>query len=93
MRCFGSCEFLRRLWVDISGYKYSEEDWCEEPGNYRKNDSHASTKNDLHDFHDAAEKPVQELFTILLMPTQNCLADFTTKASVKADDLITTVRI
>ena len=43
IKCFGSCQFLRGLWMDISGEVanlHMRTD-AKEPGNYRKNDSFA----------------------------------------------------
>ena len=39
MKCLSSCQFLRGLWMDISGEVANlHMRTCEEPGNYRKND-------------------------------------------------------
>ena len=71
MKCFGSCQFLRGLWMDIP---------CEVANLHMR--THAknlvTTARTIH-------SPEQK-------ETQNCLAECLTKASAKADNLITAVQ-
>ena len=95
MKCFGSCQFLPRLWMDISG---------------EVADIHMRTdaKNLVTTARTTHLLEQEETIHMILMlrketcsgnihdlahtPAQNCLADCSTKASAKADNLITAVK-
>ena len=54
MKCFGSCQFLRGLWMDMSGEvaDVHMKDLRKEPSNNSKNHSITSAKGDNpHDFY------------------------------------------
>ena len=94
MKCFGSCQFLRALWMKISG---------EVAKIHMRTDAKnlVTTARTIHlpvqkeTFHvicalrkEACSRSIHDLAPI---STQNCLADCLTKASAKADNLITAV--
>ena len=95
MKCFGSCQFLRGLWMDISG---------EVANLHIRTDAknlvttartiHLPDRNEtIHMISVAKGSLPQEVFMILAhIPTQNCLADCLTKTSAKAGNLITAVQ-
>ena len=81
MTCFGSRQFLRGLWMDITG------------GNYSKNDSFAWRKGDHpHDLYVAKVSLFRKYSWSCSHSNPNCLADCLTKASAKADNPITAVQ-
>ena len=54
VKCCGSCQFLRGLWIDMSGdgCRSSHEEWREEPGDNSKNNSLTwANGNNSNDFH------------------------------------------
>ena len=91
MKCFGSCQFLRGLWIDISN----------EIAHHAKN--MVTTARTIHlpeqkeTIHvismfrkEACSGSIHDLAHI---PTQNCSSYCLTKASAKADNLITPVKL
>ena len=95
MRCFGSCRFLRRLWMDISG---------EVADNHKRTDA-KNVVPTARTIHLPEQKETIHMISMLRtktcsgnihdlahIPAQNCLADCLTKASAKADNLITAVK-
>ena len=83
MMCFGSCQFLRGLWMDISS---------EVANIHMRTDAKnlVTTAKTIHLLRkEACSGSIHDLAHI---PTQNCLADCLTKASAKADNLITAVQ-
>ena len=95
MKCFGSCQFLHGLWMDISSEVANI--------NMRTDAKNLVTtarmihlpeqKETIHTVSmlrkEACSGSIQDLAHI---PTQNCLADCLTKATAKADNLITAVQ-
>ena len=95
MKCFGSCQFLRGLWMNISG----------EVANIHMRTDAKNLVTTARTFHYLPEQ--NETIHMISMlrkacsgsihylahiPTQNCLADCLTKASATADHLITAVK-
>ena len=91
MKCLGSCQFLRGLWMDISG---------EVANLHMRTDA----KN-LGTIHLPEQKETIHMISMLRkeacsgsihdlphIPNENCLANCLTKASAKADNLITAVQ-
>ena len=95
VKCFGSCQFLRGLWKDISG---------EVANLHRRTDARnlVTTARTIHlleqkeTIHMIAmlrkEACSRSIHDLAHLPTHNCLADCLTKAPAKADNLITTVQ-
>ena len=95
MKCFRLCQFLRGLWMDISGA-------------VAKIQTRTDAKNLVtaaRTIHLPEQKETSHMISMLRkeacsgsihdlahIPTQNCLADCLTKASAKEDNLITAVK-
>ena len=90
IKCFGSCQFLRGLWMDLYG----------EVGNIHMRTDAKNLVTTARTIH-SPEKKISmyrkeacsgSIHDLAHIPTQNCLADCLTKASAKADNLITSVK-
>ena len=92
MKCFGSCQFLRGLWMELSG----------EVADIRMRTDAKNLVTTARTIHSPKQKETIHMISMLrkeacsgsihdlaLITTQNCLADCPTKASAKADNLIT----
>ena len=91
MKCFGSCHFLRGLWMDISGEVAHIHMRTDAQNLVTTARTIHLPEDHPHNFYVA--KPFLEALMILLpFQTQNCLADCLTKASAKAVNLITAVK-
>ena len=94
-KCFGSCQLLRGLWMDLSG-----EIADIQMRTYAKN--LVTTARTIHlpepqeTIHMMSmlrkEACSESIHDLAYIPTQNCLADCLTKASAKAENLITAVK-
>ena len=95
MKCFGSCQFLRRLWMDISGEVAKIH--------IRTDAKNLVTK--ARTIHLPEQKKTIHMISMLRkevcsgsihdrahIPTPYCSADCLTKAAAKADNLITAVK-
>ena len=88
MKCFGSCQFLRGLWMDLSGEiaKIHMRTLLHQQEQFIL----PKQKKTIHMVSmlrkEACSRGIHDLGHI---STQNCLADCLTKASAKADNLIT----
>ena len=95
MKCFGSCQFLRGLWMDISS----------EVANLHMRPDAKNLVTPARTIHLPEQKETIHMISLLRKetssgsvhvlahsPTQNCLGDCFTKASAKADNLITAVQ-
>ena len=95
MKCFDSCQFLCGLWMDISG----------EVADIHMRTDAKNLVTTARTIHLPEQKETIHMFSMLRketcsgvihdlahIPTQNCLADCLTKASAKADNLITAVK-
>ena len=95
MKCFGSCQFLRGLWIDISGKvaKIHMRIGAKNLVTTARTIHLPEQKETLHMISmwrkEACSGSIHDLAHI---PTQNCLATCLTKASAKADNLITAVQ-
>ena len=95
MKCFGSCQFLRGLWMDISGEVASLL-----MGTDAKNlvtttrTIHLPEGNETIHMSSMSRKEAcsGSINDLAHIPTQICWADCLTKASAKADKLITAVQ-
>ena len=96
VKCFGSCQFLRGLWMDISG---------EVADIHMRTDAKnlVTTARTIHlleqketihmDIYVATGEACSgNIHDLAHIPTQNCLSDCLTKISSKADNLITAVK-
>ena len=81
MKCFGSCQFLRGSWMDLS----------DEVANIHMR---ADAKNLVTNTISMLRKEAcsRSLCDLAHIPAQNCLADCLTTSSAKADYLITAVK-
>ena len=88
MKCFGSCQFLRGLWMVMSGEVANTH--------IRTDAKNLVTKARTITIHMISllrkEACSGRIHDHAHIPTQNCLADCLTKASAKAKNLITAVR-
>ena len=95
MKCFGSCQFLRGLWMNISG----------EIADIHMTTGAKNLVTTARTIHLPEQKETIHMISMLRkeacsgsihdlahIPTQNCVADCLTKASAKADNLITAVK-
>ena len=95
MKCFGSCQFLRGLWVDISG----------EVANIHMRTDAKNLVTTATTTHLPEQKETIHMISMLRKEacsvsfhdlahsqTQNCWADWLTKSSAKADNWITAVK-
>ena len=95
MMCFGSCQFFRGLWTDISG----------EFANLHMRTDAKNLVTTARSIHLPEQKETIHMISMLRkgacsgsihdsphIPTQNGLADCLTKASANADNLITAVQ-
>ena len=95
MKCFGSCQFLRGLWMDISG----------EVANIHMRTDAKNLVTTARTFHLPEQKETIHMISMLRkescggsihvlahIPTQNCMADLLTKASAQAHNLVTAVK-
>ena len=95
MQCFGPCQFLRGLWMDLSG----------EVANIHMRTDAKNLVTTARTIHLPEQKETIHMISMLRkeacsgsmqdlahIPTQNCSADFLTNASAKADNLITAVK-
>ena len=95
MKCFGSCQFLRGLWMDLSG----------EIENIHMRTDAKNLVTTVRTIHLPEQKETIHMISMLRkdacsgsihdlahIPTQICLSDCLTKASAKADNLITAVK-
>ena len=89
MKCFGSCQFLQGLWMDISG---------EIANIHMRTDAKnlVTTARTIHVLEQKETIPhdfyVAKGHDLAHTPTSNCLEDCVTKSSAKADKLITAVK-
>ena len=95
MKCFGSCQFLRGLWMDISG---------EVANIHMRTDAknlvttartiHLHEQNETIHMTSMLRKEAcsESIHDLAHIPNQNCLADCLSKASAKADNLIAAVQ-
>ena len=95
VKCVGSCQFLRGLWIDISG-EVAEIHMRTEGKNVVTTARTIHLPEQRETIHmismfrkEACPGSTRDLAHI---PTPNCLADCLTKASAKADNLITVVK-
>ena len=95
MKCFGSCQFLRGLWMDISG----------EVANIHMRTGAKNLVTTARTIHLPEQKETIHVISMFRkeacsgsihdfahISTQNCLAGCRTTASAKADNLITAVK-
>ena len=95
MKCFGSCQFLRGLWMDISG----------EVANIHMRTDAKNLVTTARTIHLPEQEETIRMISMLRkgassgsidavahIPTQHCLADCLTEASAKADNLIIAVK-
>ena len=95
MKCFGSCQFLRGLWMDISG----------DVANLHRRTDAKNLVTTARTIHLLEQKETIHMISMLRkeacsgsihdlahIPTQNCLVDCLAKVSAKADNLITAVQ-
>ena len=95
MKCSGSCKFLRGLWMDLSG----------EIADIHMRTDAKNLVTTARTIHLPEQKETIHMISMLRkeafpgsihdlahIPTQNCVADCLTKASAKADNLITLVK-
>ena len=95
MKRFGSCQFFRGLWMDVSG----------EVADIHKRIDEKNLVTTARTIHLPEQKETIHMISMLRkeacsgsfrdfahIPTQHCLADFLTKASAKAENLITAVK-
>ena len=95
MKCCGSCQFLRELWMDISG----------DVANIHMRTDAKNVVTTARTIHLPEQKETIHMISMLRrkarsgsihdvahIPTQNCLADCRTTASAKEDNLITAVK-
>ena len=95
MKCFGSCQFLRGLWMDVSG----------EVADIHMRTDAKNLVTTARTIHLLEPKETIHMTTMLRkeacagsshdlahISTQNCLADCLTKSSAKAGNLITAVK-
>ena len=95
MKCFGSCQFLRGLWKDTLG-EVANIHMMTDAKNLvttARTTDLPEQKETIHMMSmlrkEACSGNIRDLSQI---PTQHCLADFLSKASAKADNLITAVK-
>ena len=92
---FGSCQFLRGLWMDISSdvANIHMRTDAKNPVTTARTIHLPEQKETIHMIYmlrkEACSGSIHDLAHI---PTQNCLTDCLTKASAKADNLITAVK-
>ena len=95
VKCFGSCKFLCGLWMDISG----------EVANIHMRTQAKNLVTKARTIHLPEQKETIHMISMFRkeacsgsvhdlahIPSQNCFADCLTKASAKADNLITAVK-
>ena len=95
MKCFGSCQLLSEIWMGISG----------EAANIHMRTDAENLVTTARTIHLHKRKETIHMISTLrkeacsgnihdlaCIPTQNCLADCLTRASAKADKLITAVK-
>ena len=95
MKCFGSCQFLRGLWMDTAG----------EVANIHMRTGAKNLVTTARTTHSPEQKEAIHMLSMLRkeacsgnihdlsqIPTQHCLADVLSKASAKVYDLITAVK-
>ena len=95
MKCFGSCKFLRGLWMDISS----------EVANLHMRTDAKNLVTTARTIHLPDQKETIHMVSVLRkeafsgsihdlahLPTPSCLAECLTKPSAKADNLITAVQ-
>ena len=91
MKCFGSCHFLRRLWMDLS---------CEVANIHMRTDA-KNLVTTARTIHLLEQKETIHIISMLRKEVcsgsihdlaHKCLADCLTKASAKADNVITAVK-
>ena len=91
MKCFGSCQFLRDLRMDISGEVVNFHMRIDAKNQVtRARTIHLPEQNETSHMISMLRKEACSGSThdLAHMPTQNCLADCFSKASAKADNLI-----
>ena len=95
MKCFGSCQFLRGLWMDISGEVaniHMRTDAKNEVNTARTIDL-PEQKGTIHMIPMLRKEACAgSIHDLAHTPTPNCLTDCLTKASAEADNLITAVK-
>ena len=95
MKCFGSCQFLRGLWMDLSR-EVAKIHMSTDANNLVTTARRIHLLEQKETIHmismfrkEACSGSIHDLAHI---PTRNCLADCLTEASAKADNLITAVQ-
>ena len=96
MKCFGSCQYRRGLWMDLSG----------EVADIHIRTDARNPVTTARTIHLPEQKETIQMISILRkevcsgsihnlthISTQNCFADCLTKAPAKADDMITAVKL
>ena len=93
-KSFGSCQFLRGLWMDISGEVANIHMRTDAKNLVTARTIHLPEKKEtIHMISMLREEVCQgSIHDCPHFPTQNCLADCFTKASAKGDNLITAVK-
>ena len=96
MKCCGSCQFLRGLWMDISGYvanvymrELKQRTWKQQQEQFTYLNKRRQINMISMMRKEACSGNIHDLAHI---PTQNCCTDCLTKAPVKADNSITAVK-
>ena len=96
MKCFGSCHFLRGLWMDISGAVATIHMRTDAKNlvTTARTIHLSETKGDNpHDFYGCEKEACSgNILDFAHIPTQHCWADCLTKASAKVDNLITALK-
>ena len=93
MKCFGSCQFLRGLWMDSSG-EVAKIHMRTDAKNLvtTARTIHLSEHKETIHMISMLRKEACSVSILLIFQLKNCLADCLTKASAKADNLITAVK-
>ena len=95
MKCFASCQFLRGLWMDMSG-GVAEIHMRTDSKNLVTTERtiHLPQQKETIHMISLLRKEVcsGRIHDLAHIPTQNCLADCFTKASAKADNLMPAVK-
>ena len=92
MKCFGSCQFLSGHWMDISGANLHMRTDAKHLVTSARTIHLPEQKETIHMFSMLRKEACSgSIHDVAHIPHQNCLADRLTKASAKADSLITAV--
>ena len=93
--CFGSCQFLRGLWMDLSGEiaDFHTTTYANNLVTTARTIHLPEPQETIHMMSMLRKEACSEsIHDLAYIQTQNCLADCLTKASAKAENLITAVK-